>query len=186
MRKTPLIFLFLTILTMPLHSQYKGDFFICYGFEFPSGGYLSLRYYPVDKIGLEIYTSAFWNIFNYGARANIHTTTRLPHNYITIGYTNISAYNLNAVFDTSDTAPMFLKRLVQGIDIGMGREIEYDFKHFSFQLGPTYILDMQDTFLNSEHKEETFNPPPLFSYYFVGIQLAQLPGKKSKTNTAPK
>ncbi len=180
MRTTVLIFLSIAIHSMPLCSQDKGDFFICYGFEFPSGGYLSLRYYPAGRIGMEIYTSAFWNIFNYGARVNIHTTAQLPNTYISIGCMNISAYNLNAVYDTSDTAPLFLKRFVRGIDLGVGREFEYDFKQFSFQLGPTYILDMQDTFLNPEHKEETFTTPPLFSYYLIGIQLAHLPERNPK------
>ena len=180
MRKTLLIFLSGLILSSPLRSQLKGDFFICYGFELPSGGYLSLQYYPAHKIGVEIYTSAFWNIFNYGVRANIHATTQLPHTYFSIGYANISAYNLNAVYDTSYADPMFLKRLVQGIDIGVGREFEYDFKHFSVQLGPTYILTIQDTFLNPDREEETFSTSPLFSYYLVGIQLAQLPEKNLK------
>ncbi|MBI2429854.1 MAG: hypothetical protein HYV29_13870 [Ignavibacteriales bacterium] len=65
MRKKLLILLSAAVLSSPLFAQHKGDFFICYGFEFPSGGYLSLRYYPVDNIGVEIYTSAFWYIFNY-------------------------------------------------------------------------------------------------------------------------
>jgi hypothetical protein len=180
MRKAFLIFLFGTIFSSPLYSQLKGDFFICYGFEFPSGGYLSLRYYPEDKIGMEIYTSAFWNIFNYGGRFNIHTSANLPHTYISIGYANISAYNLDAAYDTSNTTPMFLRRIVRGIDIGIGREVEYDFKHFSFQLGPTYILTMEDTFLNQDYEEETIESLPLFSYYLVGIQLASLPEKNPK------
>ena len=180
MRNILIIFFFSIFLVLPASSQLKGDFFICYGFEFPSGGYLSLRYYPANLIGLEIYTSAFWNIFNYGGRLNIHTTADLPHTYISIGYANISAYNLDATYDTSHTAPIFLRRVVRGIDIGIGREVEYDFKHFSFQLGPTYILAMEDTFLNEEYKEETVEPPPLFSYYLVAIQLAQLPKKNPK------
>lgn len=131
----------------------------------------------MDKIGMEVYSSTFWNIFNYGVRANIHAATELPHTYISIGFTNISAYNPDAVYDTSSTQPMFLRRIIQGIDLGIGREVELDFKHFSFQLGPTYILKMEDTFLNPARKEETFSNTPLFSYYLVGIQLAQLPEK---------
>jgi hypothetical protein len=180
MWKALLIFLFGCIFSSALHSQRKSDFYICYGFAFPSGGYLSLRYYPADRMGLEIYTSAFWNIFNCGGRLNIHTTANLPHTYISIGYANISAYNLDVGYKAEKNTTTLLKRFVRGIDIGFGREVEYDFKHFSFQLGPTYILTMEDTFLNQDYEEETIESPPLFSYYLVGIQLARLPEKNPK------
>ena len=175
-----ILFLF-TLFSAPISAQSKGDFFICYGFEFPSGGYLSLRYYPVDRIGVEVYSSAFWYIFNYGARLNIHTeTVKFPHTFISIGYSNISAYNPYAVHDTSESTMLFIRRFVKGIDLGVGREVIFDNKRFSFQAGPTYVVNMEDSFYNEEHKEEFVQTPPLFSYFFVGTLLSSLPEKDPK------
>ncbi len=163
--------------SVKLPAQSKGDFFIGYGFEFPSGGYLALRYYPVDKIGFEIYTSAFWYIFNWGARANIHVQQALPHTFISIGYSHITAYNPDAVHDTGSGDFYFLQRTMQGVDLGIGREIEYDFKHFSFQIGPTYVLNIEDGFVNKPQDFENVQTSPMFSYFFVATHLAHLPEK---------
>jgi hypothetical protein len=171
---------FLLSLLTPLSSQIKEDFFITYGFAFPSGGYLSIRYYPVDKIGVEIYSSAFWNIFNYGVKINIHSTTSLPHTFISIGYSHITAFNPYILSDTSVGRVIYLSRLVEGIDLGIGRDVDYDNKHFSFQLGPTYIVNLKDSFFNEHREIETFESPVLFSYFFVGTMLAQLPEKNPK------
>ncbi|MFZ4620852.1 MAG: hypothetical protein ACOYNS_09845 [Bacteroidota bacterium] len=161
-------------------AQRKGDFFIGYGFEFPSGGYLSLRYFPVEKIGVEVYTSAFWYIFNYGARMNVHIQNGLPNSFITIGYSHMTAFNPGAVHDTTGAEKLFLQRSMQGIDLGFGREVEYDFKHFSFQLGPTYVLTLEDGYIDAQRKIVTYEVPTMFSYYFVATQLAQLPEKNPK------
>ncbi len=161
-------------------AQRKGDFFIGYGFEFPSGGYLSLRYYPAEKIGVELYSSAFWYIFNYGARLNVHIQEELPNSFITIGYSRMTAYNPGAVHDTTGAGRLFLQRSMQGIDLGLGREVEYDFKHFSFQLGPTYVLTLEDSYIDSDRTIVTSEIPTMFSYYFVATHLAQLPEKNPK------
>ena len=174
------ILLLFSLLSPNLTAQTKGDFFIGYGFEFPSGGYLSLRYYPADKIGVEVYTSAFWYIFNFGARANIHVQETLPHTFISIGYSHITAYNPGAVYDTSNAKLLFLKRTMQGIDLGIGREVEYDYKHFSFQAGPTYVLTLEDSFVDNNRKIETMETAALFSYFLVATQLNQLPEKNPK------
>lgn len=174
------ILLLFLLLSSNLAAQTKGDFFVGYGFEFPSGGYLSLRYYPADKIGVEVYTSAFWYIFNFGARANIHVQEALPHTFISIGYSHITAYNPGAVHDTSNAELLFLQRTLQGIDLGVGREVEYDFKHFSFQAGPTYVLKLEDSYVDNNRKIETEEVPTLFSYFFVAAQLNQLPEKNPK------
>jgi hypothetical protein len=174
------ILLFFLLFLQTLTAQSKGDFFIGYGFEFPSGGYLSLRYYPADKIGVEVFTSAFWYIFNFGARANIHVQEMLPHTFISIGYSHITAYNPGAVHDTSNAELLFLQRTMQGIDLGVGREVEYDYKHFSFQAGPTYVLTLEDSFVDNTRKIETVEIPTMFSYFLVATQLNQLPEKNPK------
>lgn len=180
MRKRLLILLSTIILSSSLFAQHKGDFFICYGFEFPSGGYLSLRYYPVDNIGAEIYTSAFWYIFNYGARVNIHQEKSLPHTFFSIGFSHMTAYNPSTVHDTTTGQVLYLSRFMRGIDLGIGRDVEFDFKHLSFQAGPTYVLKIEDSFYNEQHEIETIETDPLFSYFFTGTFLAHLPEKNPK------
>jgi hypothetical protein len=171
------ILIFAAALTQFMNAQNKGDFFICYGFEFPSGGYISLRYYPVEKIGAEIYTSAFYTVFNFGARMNIHTSSALPHTFISIGYSSMTVYNPFGAVDTTGGRSYFIKRWMSDVDLGVGREVEYDFKHFSFQLGPTYILKTEDTFYNDTMRDETVEASPVFSYFFVATMLAHLPEK---------
>ncbi len=139
-----------------------------------------MRYYPADKIGVEVYTNAFWYIFNFGARANIHVQKALPHTFISIGYSHITAYNPGAVHDTSNAELLFLQRTMQGIDLGVGREVEYDYKHFSFQLGPTYILKLEDSYVDNNRKIETEEISTMFSYFFVATQLNQMPEKNPK------
>ena len=69
---------------------------------------------------------------------------------------------------------------MHGIDLGVGRELEYDFKHFSFQAGPTYVLKLEDSFVDNKRKIETIEIPTMFSYFFVATQLNQLPEKNPK------
>ncbi len=180
MKKRFFLFTIAFLFSSTCSAQRKGDFFIGYGFEFPSGGYLALRYYPVEKIGVEVYTSAFWYLFNYGARINVHIQNELPNTFITIGYSRITAFNPGAIHDTSGADNLFLQRMMQGIDLGVGREVEYDYKHFSFQLGPTYVLTLEDSYVDAHRKIVTFEIPTVFSYYFVSTQLAQLPEKNPK------
>ena len=181
MRRPILVLAALFLLsTAPSSAQHRGDFFIGYGFAFPSGGYLSLRYYPAERIGVEIFTSAFWNIFNYGAKATIHAQNSVPNNFISIGYSHITAYQMGTVFDTSAARNLWLSRTMEGIDLGVGREVEYDYKHFSIQAGPTYVLHLRDEFVTERKTIETEEIPSMFAYYLVATQLNPLPEKNAK------
>ena len=178
MRKLFTIMALLPLFTSSPRAQSKGDFFICYGFEFPSGGYLSLQYFPVERIGVEVYSSAFWNLFNYGARLSVHADpVQLPHTFITIGYSHISAYGVTDLHDTTYDARLLVNRVMEGIDLGVGRETLFDHKLFSFQAGPTYALSIKDNFYTDEFTIESVEKEKMFSYYAVGTMLAWLPQK---------
>lgn len=47
-------------------------------------------------------------------------------------------------------------------------------------LDPSYVVKIEDCFYNEQRKLETVDTDPLFSYFFTGTFLAQLPEENSK------
>lgn len=154
----------------------KGGVLICYGFQFPSGGYLALRYYPSETISVEVYSSAFPNIFNYGARANFFAKKPLPNEFLSIGFSSMSLYNPALAYEPEQRdSVLFIGSFFHGIDLGIGRDVPFGDARISFQLGPTYVFNAEDRYFNGKREVVRTESMITWSSFLVGAVVAPVP-----------
>lgn len=154
----------------------EGTVLICYGFQFPSGGTLALRYYPSETFSVEIFSGAFPNIFHYGARANIYTKKKLPNEFISVGFSTMSLYNPTLAYEPERRdSVLFIGTFFDGIDVGVGRDLPFGDARFSFQLGPTYILHAENRFYNGMREVESEESMVTWSTLLQGLVVAPVP-----------
>ena len=154
----------------------KGIVMICYGFQFPSGRYLALRYYPSETISVEVYSSAFPNIFNYGVRANFFTKQLLPNEFLSIGFSSMSLYNPTLAYEPERRdSVLFIGSFFHGIDLGIGRDVLFGDARISFQLGPTYVFNAEDRYFNGKREVERTESMITWSSFLVGAVVAPVP-----------
>lgn len=177
MKRNTFIFSFVVFTTIAVaQPRVEGTVLVCYGFQFPSGGYLSLRYYPSETISVEIYSSAFPNIFNYGARANFYTKQTLPNEFLSIGFSSMSLYNPTLAYEPERRdSVLFIGSFFHGFDLGIGRDAQFGDARISFQLGPTYVFNAEDRYFNGKREVERTESMITWSSFLVGAVVAPVP-----------
>ena len=177
MKRFALLCTFVALTTIAVaQPPVKGTVLICYGFQFPSGGYLALRYYPSETFSVEAYSSAFPNIFNYGVRANIFTKKSLPNELLSIGFSSMSLYNPVLAYEPEQRdSVLFIGSFFHGIDLGIGRDAPFGDARISFQLGPTYVFNAEDRYFNGKREVERTESMITWSSFLVGTVVAPVP-----------
>ncbi len=141
MRICALIILTILFFLQYLCGQYKGDIVFAVGFGLPKGGVLSLRYYPADKIALEIHGGMVPHIANYGFGVLVHSSEERPSTTIAFDLTRIMGWNSRFDKDSlSGDTTVVTSVAAWGLNLGIGREFKENEDLLYLVLGPTYLL----------------------------------------------
>ncbi len=130
-------------------AQFRGDWAFSIGFGLPKGGIMSVKYFPVDRVGIEIHGGAIPHILNYGLGLHLHLSTDRPNTMLSLDLSKISGFSSYGPKDSLAIDTTIVTGATTSIlSVGLGREFDSARDAGYFLLGPTYVLSRKEYLYN--------------------------------------